>query len=480
MINREMVDRITEVFIGTASSAVEAQNALGVRSRGLIRPFAIPRISVSTLFRTSVENGKTAIFFGRNTGQGFENTLDFSLVLSPAAIPAAAIPDTPTSRTHLPPFLVLPAERREVIRRLEQCLRSIDALRYRRELAKLDAAIARASPAEGLVFLRVGPGRRYLAVRLDSPGGIFVVDLERPDADHGSIEVYSFDGADADAPILWEPFELCFSSLRAWQRSGVPALGLDGADVPAKLGQIAAAEFARALWEGFRDALRILASRGAMGAGEVTTHYELAAAKAILNYTATGGSDSVPLVRSRVQIALQAGGERAPSMDVKLDYPEFIVSGEAREVLLEMLASNLKLSGDSSDSLWSCIDKGDEREYRESFDNPAKVSDALILLASPDEKPANRFLFAWTSRIGDKEREFLFSAEASGGKLSKPELLKPLDDPLQPGGSGSAGSQRPAPEATIAASPGYAGLRDFLCAVRQWDLAGGWDAGATT
>jgi hypothetical protein len=78
----------------------------------------------------------------------------------------------------------------------------------------------------------------------------------------------------------------------------------------------------------------------------------------------------------------------------------------------------------------------------------------VVVLSYDKKAPENRFLVSWLSGT----QEFVFRCRWTGDHFEKIELPVPIHDP----------------STAVLDETGFGRFRDFLHAVRIWDLAGGW------
>ena len=459
--------QLRAIFAQTAKAARIAQSELDARSRLLGRSYAIPRVSLSAKFSTLETQGRFAVVFGQKSEQEQDSQLNFSLNLAADPMPLETSSDAPLDTTVLlPPFLVTPEVRADVLKRLCVELGSIDRIRYRNELGEIESAEANRSEDPGIVVLALDRPRSYLLVRLGNANdGIFLLNLEDPEP----LEVFSFAGM-RERLIAWKPFRELFANLRKWQRQQFLGVECSSRSLPEKLGKIEIRAFATEMWEGFRSARRELTTADEVQ--EPSSYFHLQDVSAALSYSipvpTRQGSESIPFVRTQTTISIDESDPGFPVMRVHLIAPEFVVVGDGRAALLELLRKNLEAS--SADSLWSVIDPTYKAAYQRAFTDERRRQDALALLSYRGMLPQNQFLFLWPASIRGEEREFAFSLRYEGSRLRDPELVLPLENPL-----GDFVSSSSLPEARDVQYDRYhSALHNFFHAVWVWHLSGTW------
>ncbi|MBV8834101.1 MAG: hypothetical protein JO108_33290 [Acidobacteriaceae bacterium] len=465
-------DQTASIFTETATATLNAQRALDSLLTRVPRSYAISSVRMRARFGLTEVNGRPAVLFGEKSVTRHENELRFDLNLAPEPLPAVPSVVFPSAQAKVPTFLVPPAQHKELVGKLKDKLTAADHKRFRTELQKLEAAAASRTHEAGLIFLALRNGR-FLIVRLGRGNdGIFLLDEGAPAA----FEVLSYSGM-ARNPLPWTLFHELFDMFRLWQTSRYPIVNLPAGELPSKIGHIAVTEFAQGFWSGYCKARQHL-SDVTVNKSAMPSYYELRGVEAVLNYSVPppqGGPQHVtPFIKSQVTVAIDDRDSPTPMLRIGLLAPEFILIKESRNAILSRLDDNLNLDESDGESLWSAI----AAEYRSNYRNALKDNDrrgaAIVLLSYCGIRPKNEFLFVWPGLIDGEEREFAFRLRYDGEKLTSPEMVLPLENPLNDSGGGIPSPQRPFSAATVRYDTDYSGLHDFFHAVWIWTFSGGW------
>jgi hypothetical protein len=460
------------LFRQTVEGATRAQAALdeNLVRRGA-RLYSIPRVSLAAKFGVTETKGKILFVFGTGTEQRLFHEARLTLWLTPEARPSRNAAAGRISKVFLPPFVDEPGEQRRAIQDVINDLRALDARQYRKEIQKIEEALGSGADDKGVISLRLDPesGKR-LIVRLGGRrDGVFRLD---PSA---SPRLTVFSHWDSDDSVLpWAPFHELFDAFRDWQRRQLVTLEATNAEVPARLGAIPVDTIADALWDGYR------AIESALGGSQAVAYsYDWRDIAAELSYTipreAGGPEDQgTPFIRSRVLLNVVRGAE-TPELHVQLVSPEYALTGEARQSLLDLLKQNIGRDRrkDPDHSFWSMIEPGYETTYRAALEDSGRQREAVVLLSYRGNPPHNEFLIVWTGALDGEEREFAFTFKFEKEELVEPAMVLPLEDRLNPGSFIPTGDQ-PFANARVSYSKDHPGLHNFFHAVRIWDLAGGW------
>jgi hypothetical protein len=474
MASNGIAQTVQEMIVATAEAVHQTELELEKPIGGAVwRSYSIPRVSVKAKFGVTVKKGNTVMFFDQPTEQQLFNTLNFSLYLAPESQPGSlTFPAMPPVRLLLPPFIVPLEERPRLLNEVKDGLQKLDARRFEREIRKLDEAYSSHSDDPGLIFLRLGHDTRHLVVRLGGDrDGIFLLDT----SSDLPLAVYSY--IDMEGRVLpWQPFAELFATFRQWQHSNLTDDEHPDVALPDRLGAISVSDFTQGMWNGYTRTRTELSDSGDDAFAE-SSFYELRDVHAQLSYTVprkAGGPEDqgTPFIRSQVLIGVD-DRESLPQVRVQLVAPEFILVGEARSALLNLLQENLDLSRKNKDSLWSVLRPEYEGEYRKAFLDSQRQEQALMLLSYRDKPPQNEFLFVWSGQMAGEERDFAFRFHLKDKTLKQPELILPLEDPVDPKAPPSSPQRRWA-DAMVRYPKDHAGLHDFFHAIWVWDLAGGW------
>jgi hypothetical protein len=474
MASDAIAQTVQETIVATAEAVYKTQHDLEKPIAGVVwRTYSIPRASMSAKFGVTVKKGNTIMFFDQSTEEQLFNTLNFSLYLAPEPQPGSlTLPKVAPVKLLLPPFIVPLEERPELLNKVRNGLQKLDARKFAHEIRKLDEAYKSHSDDPGLIFLRLDQDTRHLVVRVGGDhDGIFLLDT-------GSdlpLVVYSY--IDMQSRILpWQPFAELFAAFRQWQHRNLADEEHPGVKLPDRLGAISVSDFTEGMWTGYTKT-RVELSDSAAHPFAEASFYELRDVHAQLSYTVprkAGGPEDqgTPFIRSQVVIGID-DHERSPQVRIQLVAPEFILVGEARSALLDKLQENLGLDRGNNDSLWSVLRPEYEGDYRTALLDTQRQEQALILLSYRDKPPQNEFLFVWSGRVEDEERDFAFRFHLKDDTLKQPELVLPLEDPVDPKAPPPTPQSHWA-DAMVQYPKDHAGLHDFFHAIWIWDLAGGW------
>lgn len=453
---------IADLFTGVASAARTAQTQLDAVTRGGPWRYAIPKIEVTSRMGVRQIEGKPILSFGTYAEEDRLNTIAFRLLASPQPQHGVLPSRGPITRTLAPGFLVPSSERESLVR---EAVLDLSAAGRRDDANAIGRAYREGDEYSGLTFLRIDANRVLMALVDGNGGGFFLRDTR---AFSRYLVIRSV--AESGTKLTWAIFHDLFEMFREWQRQDLPLAPMPGVSAPARFGNIDVQGIASSLWSAYATARKTIAAKDDPAA-IFPRHFELRDVTAELSYFVPrdrGGPDreGEPFIRSVATIRIDDSGDVA-AVEIGLKSPEYALTGDSRRAFLGLLDDFLS----NEPGFWDRVAAGYSSAYKRALADPRRRKDALVFLSYRDGPPQNQFLVIWSGDLDGEERDFAFRVGTDGRRLTDPEIVLPLGDPVDPE------SPIPADRDFALAQVDYdrdSPLAEFFLACWRWDLAGDW------
>lgn len=484
--------------------------------------YAVPRADFEIKAQLEKQKTKVVFIFFKKKGRAEvdRHNTRFALVAAPDApqppdpsirlpkVPPAPGPNIPPSvplpsmEFTTPPFLLTVSEEAVVCRTLAQLLKNAQEGSFadklppgeplkvkdvRKEGEALDSDCGEVIESDddyqpGSIFFRLdGASPATLVVRATKNAEHAGIYVYRPGA-RPPVAIYSIFNDDT-SPVSYEPIQLLLEALRGW-RDGAATRSEAHAGVDPQLGLRFLPRVTHAVWNGYIDALNELLPLSPSSPPAASppvearrSVYDLPGVEAQLSY----GVSLLPVsddinnddrddneqvrenhvieTRARVRVERRAG---RPACVLSLDAPEFVLSGAARDFMIELIQDE---DTEQAEKIADMFDSNAPDPYLRALCGEGLRRDGVILLLWTDDKiPKPYFLVVCSGIMAGVVQDFVFKCElkvgTKGSKLQNIKVVRPMQKSVQ-----LVNGQ---PVWPVLKLDEYQYWHDFFKAVRRW------------
>ena len=469
------IEQIRQICLETAHAVVAAQKNLdenmiaavlaGEKAQSNEPLYSIPQANLGLRFGLDVINGKRSLipFFTSKstTHERHGHSVTFNFISVPNAPTPPLNEDTVRIQAFQPPFVVSAKVQDDISQQTAKAMRAglwefafpahgepPTQDRVDDEADNIIDALTPTNPERGMVVFSldaVTPA--YLLIRVTDKSkkdGIFVFESGRPKP----VTIYSFDKDGVDN-IRYAALHQFILTLRQWLTSGaqpVPAEPLTIGPEPSELGLIVLNEFATNIYLGYLDSLKFLSQQrdNDQVLAALPSFYNIDDVTGDLTYSVffdedaqrlrfsfgarmrpdgIAVSDPLSIIESKALVRVFRRND-VPQVETRLIAPEFALTDEAREIVLQAL---IKARGKIADA----FDDLDRETYLEFINGPAFQAGVVILLSYKGKVPKPDFLVAWPGVLQNRPRDFVFSCKLENGEIKDVERLMGLAQDLE-------------------------------------------------